>query len=38
MGIGSKDIVFEEPLLQLMTRLRSHFELILSVRFAYQGA
>jgi hypothetical protein len=36
-GIGEAAEGIDEPLLQLMERLRPHFEAIRAVRFAYRG-
>jgi hypothetical protein len=36
-GLGDAPETIDDPLLQLMGRLRPHFEVIQAVRFAYQG-
>jgi hypothetical protein len=36
-GLGEKAEQIDEPLLQLIERLKPHFEVIRAVRFAYQG-
>ena len=36
-GLGAASERIDEPLLQVMERLRPHFEVIRAVRFAYQG-
>ena len=36
-GLGHEAERIDEPLLQLRERLRTHFELIRAVRFAYQA-
>ena len=36
-GIGEKAEEIADPLLQLIERLKPHFEMIRVVRFAYQG-
>jgi hypothetical protein len=36
-GIGEVPKEIDDPLLQLLGRLRPHFELARAVRFAYQG-
>ena len=36
-GLGEEAQEIDEPLLQLMERLRPHFEMIRAVHFAHQG-
>ena len=36
-GLAKESKQIDEPLLQLMERLRPHFEVVRAVRFAYQG-
>jgi serine/threonine protein kinase len=36
-GIRSESVEVDEPLLQVMSRLRPHFEVVKAVRFAHQG-
>jgi hypothetical protein len=37
-GIRSESVEVDEPLLQLLARLRPHFEVLRAVRFAHQGS